>query len=203
MLHHRALGRDLDQLLISVIDNRRPMLAMMRAMLAAIGAGRIETHEDPVQALADMERNAPDVVIAAAAMDPMSGPDLVRAMRRKDAGERCLVPAMIMSAHAKAGLVAEALKAGAHQVLVLPTSASTLYRRLDWLVNDDRPFELNENHFVVAGLEERLALSVPRPTYRPIPAKAKARAKSPLAVGEAEPLSAAEVYAVRLRAMQN
>ena len=71
---------------------------------------------------------------------------------------------MIMSAHAKAALVAEALRAGAHQVLVLPTSASTLYRRLDWLVNDDRPFELKDGYYVVSGLEERLALSVPRPT---------------------------------------
>jgi len=85
---------------------------------------------------------------------------------------------MIMSAHAQAGLVAEALRAGAHQVLVLPISASTLYRRLDWLVNDDRPFELRDGHYVVSGLEERLALSVPRPVYALQPAKA------PLAVGE-------------------
>lgn len=194
MLHHRALGRDLDQLHVAVIDNRRPMLAMMRAMLAAIGAGRIETYENPIQALSAMERSLPDVVIAAASMQEMSGPQLIRAMRRENA-PLCFVPAMIMSAHAKAGLVAEALRAGAHQVLVLPTSASTLYRRLDWLVNDDRPFELKDGHYVVSGLEERLALSVPRPTYEPT------RAKSPLAVGEAETLTGAR--AVRLRAAQN
>jgi len=172
MLHHRALGRDLDQLLVSVIDNRRPMLAMMRAMLAAIGAGQIETHENPAQALSAMEQSTPDVVIAAASMAPLSGAELVRAMRRQDAGPLCFVPAMIMSAHAKANLVAEALRAGAHQVLVLPTSASTLYRRLDWLVNDDRAFELKDGHYVVSGLEERLALSIPRPTYEPVPSKA-------------------------------
>jgi len=197
MLHHRALGRDLDQLLVSVIDNRRPMLAMMRAMLAAIGAGRIETHENPQEALSAMRRSAPDVVIAAASMQPFGGADLVRSMRHKDAGPLCFVPAMIMSAHAKAGLVAEALRAGAHQVLVLPTSASTLYRRLDWLANDDRKFELTDGHYVVAGLEERLALSVPRPAYQPMPAKA------PLAVGDTETLAGAEAYAVRLRAAQN
>jgi len=197
MLHHRALGRDLDQLLVSVIDNRRPMLAMMRAMLAAIGAGRIETYENPREALIAMARNTPDVVIAAAAMEPVSGAELVHAMRREEAGALSFVPAMIMSAHAKAALVAEALRAGAHQVLVLPTSASTLYRRLDWLVNDDRPFELKDGHFVVSGLEERLALSVPRPTYNPMPAKA------PLALGETETLSGAEAYAVKLRAARN
>ena len=197
MLHHRALGRDLDQLLVSVIDNRRPMLAMMRAMLAAIGAGRIETYENPREALIAMARNTPDVVIAAAAMEPVGGAELVRAMRCKEAGALSFVPAMIMSAHAKAALVAEALRAGAHQVLVLPTSASTLYRRLDWLVNDDRPFELKDGHYMVSGLEERLALSVPRPTYNPMPAKA------PLALGETETLSGAEAYAVKLRAARN
>lgn len=197
MLHHRALGRDLDQLLVSVIDNRRPMLAMMRAMLAAIGTGRIETHENPHEALIAMQRSTPDMVIAAASMQPISGAELVRAMRREDAGPLCFVPAMIMSAHAKAGLVAEALRAGAHQVLVLPTSASTLYRRLDWLINDDRPFELKDGHYVVSGLEERLALSVPRPTYNPMPAKA------PLALGETETLPGDEAYAVRLRAGEN
>ncbi len=57
-------------------------------------------------------------------------------------------------------------------MLVLPTSASTLYRRLDWLINDDRPFELKGEHYVVAGIEERLSLSVQRPVYVPEPSPA-------------------------------
>ena len=197
MLHHRAFGRDLDQLVVSVVDNRRPMLSMMRAMLAAIGTGRIETHESSAEALEAMTVNAPDLVIAASSMQPVSGPELVRSMRHVDAGPLCFVPAMVMSAHAKSSLVGEALRAGAHQVLVLPISASTLYRRLDWLVNDDRPFELNDEHYVVAGLEERLALSIPRPTYAP------GRATAPLAVGESEKAPRAAPRAARQRAAQN
>jgi hypothetical protein len=54
-------------------------------------------------------------------------------------------------------------------VLVLPTTASTLYRRLAWLINDDRPFELKGEHYVVAGMEERLSLSFQRPSYIPPP----------------------------------
>jgi len=197
MLHHRALGRDLNQLVVSVVDNRRPMLSMMRAMLAAIGTGRIETHESSAEALEAMALNAPDLVIAASSMQPVSGPELVRSMRHVDAGPLCFVPAMVMSAHAKSSLVGEALRAGAHQVLVLPISASTPYRRLDWLVNDDRPFELNDEHYVVAGLEERLALSIPRPTYTP------GRATVPLAVGESEKEPGAAPRAARQRAAQN
>jgi hypothetical protein len=47
---------------------------------------------------------------------------------------------MIMAANVKPSLVEDVLRAGAHQVLVLPIAASTFYRRLDWLINDDRPF---------------------------------------------------------------
>jgi hypothetical protein len=72
---------------------------------------------------------------------------------------------MIMSAHARPSHVEDALRAGAHQVLVLPTSASTLYRRLDWLLNDDRPYELSGEHYVIAGMEQRRSLSYQRPTY--------------------------------------
>ncbi len=167
MLYHRAFGRDLDTLVVAVIDNRRPMLSLMRAMLAAIGTGPVETYESPTEAIDAMAKTVPDLVIAAAAMQPLAGPALVRAMRRSSSGALSLVPAMIMSARAKPVTVEEALKAGAHQVLVLPISASTLFRRLDWLINDDRPFELKGEHYVVAGMEERLSLSFQRPVYVP------------------------------------
>jgi PleD family two-component response regulator len=167
MLHHRAYGRDLDTLVVAVIDNRRPILSLMRAMLAAIGTGRIETFESPTEAVDAMAKSVPDLVIAAAAMQPLTGPQLVRVMRRASAGPLAFVPAMIMSTRAKPAVVEEALRAGAHQVLVLPTTASTLYRRLDWLIHDDRPFELKGEHYVVAGIEERLSLSIQRPVYVP------------------------------------
>jgi CheY-like chemotaxis protein len=168
MLHHRAFGRDLDTLVVAVIDNRRPILSLMRAMLAAIGTGRIETYESPTEAIDAMAQSVPDLVIAAGAMQPMTGPQLIRVMRRSTSGELALAPAMVMSVRAKPALVEQALRAGAHQVLVLPTTASTLYRRLAWLIEDDRPFELRGDHYVVAGMEERLALSIQRPVYAPV-----------------------------------
>ena len=167
MLHHRAFGRPLDTLVVAVIDNRRPILSLMRAMLAAIGTGRIDTYESPTDALEAMAKSEPDLVIASATMQPLSGADLIRTMRRTRSGSLALVPAMIMSVRAKPALVEESLRAGAHQVLVLPTTASTLYRRLDWLINDDRPFELKGDRYVLAGMEERLSLSFQRPVYVP------------------------------------
>jgi DNA-binding NarL/FixJ family response regulator len=198
-LHHRALGRDLDQLVVSVVDNRRPMLTMMRAMLAAIGTGRIETYDSPGEAIDAMGRTTPDLVIAAAALQPISGSELIASMRKVGNDPLCFVAAMVTSAHAKQGVVEEALRAGAHQVLVLPTSASTLYRRLDWLINDDRPFEDHDGQYVVAGLEERLALSIPRPAYEPTPGLVR----PPLALGETETAPGAAPYALKVRSARN
>src|SRR5581483_6022341 len=152
------------------------------------GAGRIDTYVDPVEALAAMRETPPDLVLAAAAMQPLTGPALLRAMRHVESGPLCFVPAMVTSANAKPAVVESALRAGAHQVLVLPTSASTLYRRLDWLLNDDRPSELVGEHYLVSGIEERLALSMQRPIYRPASFSSLAASPSPDEPRETTPL---------------
>ena len=48
MLYHRAFGRDLDTVIVAVVDNRKSMLSLMRGMLAAIGVARIYTYASPV-----------------------------------------------------------------------------------------------------------------------------------------------------------
>ncbi len=188
MGQHRAFGRDLETLSVALIDNRSPMLSVMRAMLAAIGTGRIDTYESPSEALKAMRETVPDLVLAAASMQPLTGSALVRSMRHESSGALCFIPAMVMSANAKPAIVESALRAGAHQVLVLPTSASTLYRRLDWLLNDDRPFELKGEHYVVAGIEERLSLSFQRPIYMPTSFEPLAADLTPDEPGHTTPL---------------
>jgi CheY-like chemotaxis protein len=153
-----------------------------------LGPGRIDTYENPVEALAAMRETAPDLVLAAAAMQPLTGPALVRSVRYKGSGPLCFIPAMVMSSNAKPAIVESALSAGAHQVRVLPTSASTLYRRLDWLLNDDWPFELKGEHYVVSGIEERLSRSIQRPIYMPTSFTALAAGRSPEEPREITPL---------------
>ena len=103
MLRHHALSRDLAALAVAVVDNKRPMLLVMRAMLAAIGAGRIDTYESPTEAIDAMASAIPDLIIAADALEPLSGQALIRTIRRERSGPLALVPAMIMSVHRKLG----------------------------------------------------------------------------------------------------
>jgi len=196
MLYHRALGRDLATLAVAVVDNRRSMLSVMRAMLAAIGAGRIDTYESPAEAIDALARTPPDLLIAADLMQPLTGPAFVRTMRREHSGPLALVPAIIMSAHGRPGLVADALRAGAHQVLVLPTAAITLARRLPWLLNDDRPFE--RRALRRCRHRGRLSLNLHRPAYTP--AEASYPFLKSMPGGEEPP---AIDFAVKARAARN
>jgi len=68
------------------------MLSVMRAMLAAIGVGRIETHESPAEALDAMARSVPDLVIAAVTMQPITGPELISTTRQWIMGRSASCP---------------------------------------------------------------------------------------------------------------
>jgi len=63
---------------VAVVDNRRSMLSVMRAMLAAIGAGRIDTYESPAEAIDALARTTPDFLMAADLMQPLTSPAFVR-----------------------------------------------------------------------------------------------------------------------------
>lgn len=166
MLYHRALGRDLATLAVAVVDNRRSMLSVMRAMLAAIGAGRIDTYESPAEAIDALARTTPDFLMAADLMQPLTGPAFVRTMRRERSGPLALVPAIIISAHGRPGLVADALRAGAHRFLFFrlrrsrspggsPGCSTTIVHS-------------SGEHYVVAGIEDVYRLIfIGRPILRP------------------------------------
>jgi hypothetical protein len=146
MLFHRALGRDLHKLVIAVVDNRRPMLLVMRAMLAAIGAGRIHLPEPDRSYRHDADGDS----------RPRHRRGCDAASERSGAGQEHEAPKLGRARsrpghHHNRARETRTCRSGAHQVLALPTSAITLARRLDWLLNDDRPFELKGDHYVVSG----------------------------------------------------
>jgi len=69
---------------------------------------------------------------------------------------------------------------------------------LHWLLNDDRPFELKGEHYVVAGIEERLSFNLHRPAYTP--AEASYPFLKSMPGGEEPP---AIDFAVKARAARN
>ena len=167
------------------------MLLVMRGMLAAIGAGRIDTYESPAEAIDALARTTPDFLMAADLMQPLTGLAFVRTMRRERSGPLALVPA-----HGRPGLVADALRAGAHRFLFFrlrrsrspggsPGCSTTIVHS-------------SGEHYVVAGIEERLSLNLHRPAYTP--AEASYPFLKSMPGGEEPP---AIDFAVKARAARN
>jgi two-component system chemotaxis response regulator CheY len=88
-------------------------------------------------------------------MTPTSGYQFLRLVRHRHMEPLCYVPMLFITAHGTRPLVDKALRAGAHHVLVKPVSPSTLFKRLRWLLNDDRPMILEQSGFYnIYGIQE-------------------------------------------------
>ncbi|MCW1404477.1 response regulator [Novosphingobium sp. MW5] len=89
----------------------------------------------------------PNVILTDWRMEPTSGYQFLRLVRHRHMEPLCFVPILFVTAHGTGPLVDKALRAGAHHVLVKPVSPSTLYKRLRWLLTDDRPMTLEHSGF--------------------------------------------------------
>ena len=87
---------------------------------------RVVLADDAIQALAEVERATPDLVITDNAMPGMSGIELVTALRRRP--ELATVPIVMLSASTEAQREEEALAAGATGFLRKPFSPDEMLR---------------------------------------------------------------------------
>ena len=157
------------RLSVAVIDNRRPMLSLMRGMLAAIGTGRIETYEARSMPSTPWQDRSRTLSSPPPSMQPLTGRRSSEVMRHSS-----LRRARVRARHdherptRKPG-ARRGVRSGQGRIrcwCCRPPPARSI-AGIDWLINDDRPFELKGEHYVVAGIEERLSLSMQRPVYVP------------------------------------
>lgn len=140
-----------------MVNDALGLLKIVRPMLSGFGVARIRLYGDPKSALHSLLKDPPDLLLANDRMKPIDGSRFVRMMRHLDMGPLCFVPAVILSSWARRCTVERAFLAGAHQVLVLPVSPATLYRRIEWLLRDGRLMVREGRHYVIEGVEEIVA----------------------------------------------
>ena len=157
MTTHRAYGLAMEALDVAVVDDSRPMQTLLRSMLGAHRVGRIRVFDGAEQAFQAMLQEAPHLLIADWKMKPVSGYQLLRAIRHKDVTPLCTVPVIMISGHATRGLVESAFRAGAHSFLVKPIAPAALYRAIVRVLADRRSFQLDGDALVIDGVSEKLA----------------------------------------------
>jgi two-component system, chemotaxis family, chemotaxis protein CheY len=97
----------------------------------------------------------PHVVFCDWEMQPMNGLDFVLAVRGLPEGEDPYLPIIMLTSHAEAPRVIQALEAGIHEYLIKPFTGQALIARLDAVINHPRPFVKTEKFFGPAPRTKR------------------------------------------------
>lgn len=124
---------------ILVVDDNAYMRRMTRMMLLNLGAKLVYEAADGLAAL-EIVRNAdPDVMVLERDIPILNSSELLRIMRSPDLFPRPDLPVIMLTKDAKRIDVMEALRLGAHEHLVKPTSPKALRDRLLSVIANPRP----------------------------------------------------------------
>jgi DNA-binding response OmpR family regulator len=111
-----------------VVSPNRSHLAVLAKRLGAEGYA-IVTASDGATALAELHRARTDVVLAELVMEPMSGPELTRAIREQMAFAE--TPVILIASRAEADPAVRAFEAGAEDVILKPFHFEVLVARIE------------------------------------------------------------------------
>ncbi len=109
---------------VLIVDDYATMLRIVRNLLKQVGFSNVDEASDGGQALQMMRLKKYGLVISDWNMEPMTGIDLLRAVRSDD--ELKPTPFIMVTAESKTENVVEAKKAGVSNYIVKPFSSETL-----------------------------------------------------------------------------
>jgi two-component system chemotaxis response regulator CheY len=151
---NRAQGKALTDLDVVVVDDSKPIQAIVRTILIAARVARVRTFDSAVAAYDAMVVEPPHVLLTDWNMPGTDGLALVRRMRGPRAGVLATVPTILITAHAKRDLIEQAIDCGVHFVLVKPLSPANVMKRIEAVIGDRRQFVWDQEAGIFA-LEDR------------------------------------------------
>jgi len=130
---------DLDVL---IVEDNSGMRLLLRTLLNAFGVKSIAQACDGSEALRMIPESHYDLIISDWEMTPMKGGEFLKELRRVGNEPYCFTPVILLTAHASRKLVQEAFDFGATHMLVKPVTAANLLHRIEWVLEDDRPYSV-------------------------------------------------------------
>ena len=113
---------------ILVVDDYQTMVRIVRNLLHQLGFAEVDDAHDGASALAKLRAKRFGLVISDWAMEPMSGLELLQAMRADR--ELATLPFIMITAENRRDRVALAEQAGANGYIVKPFNAEALSDRI-------------------------------------------------------------------------
>ena len=130
-----------------VVDDDRLMRELVAGMLVSFGAPSVRQASDGGEALVDIRRKCPDVLLTDWNMGSLDGLELARLIRRDQDSPDPFLPIIMMSAFAERHRVMAARNAGVNEFLVKPVSGRALHGRVAAVVNRPRPYVRTSTFF--------------------------------------------------------
>ncbi|WP_181703668.1 response regulator [Chthonobacter albigriseus] len=164
MTYHAAYALPTDLLDIVLIEDSKPMQAILRSIIGGLKPRRVRTFDRADEALEAMLHEPPNLIITDWRMEPMSGAMFLKTIRDKRMSPLCFVPVIVVTAHATRQVVERAMYSGAHSLLVKPLAPAMLLDRVQRLCEDQRRFVLDHDGgaYEIEGVRKVLAVQQAR-----------------------------------------
>lgn len=115
---------------VLIVDDYKTMLRILRNLLGQIGIKHIDEATDGSMAFDMLKQRRYDLVISDWNMEPMTGYDLLKALRTTPSGNQH-IPFIMVTAESKTDNIIAAKQAGVSNYIIKPFSADTLRAKID------------------------------------------------------------------------
>ena len=122
---------------VLVVDPSGDAVPVIASLLGRVGAGPIERAETAEAALNFLTEKAPSLIITEWTMEPMSGADFIRALRREK--KTASIPVMIATGTMAARDALEAMELGADAIALVPLLPRDFLRKIEAIPNQLQP----------------------------------------------------------------
>jgi two-component system, chemotaxis family, chemotaxis protein CheY len=129
-MHNKAAREMIQGLAILIVDHNQQSRRLTKTMLTNLGAKSVYEAGDGLAALEMLRHNPIDVMVLDRDVTILTAPELLQFIRTPDLFPKPDLPIILLVAGARRKDAIEALRLGAHELLLKPTSPKALQDRL-------------------------------------------------------------------------
>ena len=130
-----------------VVDDNPFMRSIIRHILKILGARDIFEASDGKEGYEVAQQIIPDIALVDWVMEPEDGLKFVKKIRRAEDSPNPFMPLIMVSGYSEQRHVLTARDAGVNEFVVKPLSATSLFARIQWVIERPRRFVKIDTYF--------------------------------------------------------
>lgn len=141
------MGYSLRNLNVLLVEDDPSMRALVRDVLSAFEVGRVRSVSEGGRAYQLLRGYAADIIILDWLMQPVNGMEFLQRVRNAGDTPNPFVPIIMLTAFTALPRVEECRDAGMTEFLAKPFTPTTLYNRIESVIEDQRLFVRSSSYF--------------------------------------------------------